>query len=306
MRSLVRWKFVDRTWEPDDLELFAKFWLRLYEQADHPPDESWESHQTLELHLTGFPRSVTQPVADELARRLSEAGVPVDVSSPDGDTLVAKAKPREGNQPPLLGRGIQALAGAPFDGMVVEIRYTVADAGATEWAPKLVGATLVVVGQLRGGAVAVKSVWVDPAFMRYEGCWGTPPEWEDHILAFFDHYRSRDKVKRVFARDLFNHLLQKPPRGLAAAFRRGWRWLVDVPLGRPRLGGLILRVVILVATFALIVTAFVLGLEFQVRILIMPSFISFFLLGNAVLQFANNEIYRLFNVYTQTRAYWAA
>ncbi|QJW96742.1 hypothetical protein [Frigoriglobus tundricola] len=180
LRSLARWKFVDRMWGPEDLELIAKFWLQLYDEVDHPPHKVWESHQTLELHLTGFTRSASRTVSDELARRLPENGVPVSVSSADPDTLVAITKPREGDRRPLIGVGVAALAGGPFDGMLVEIRFTVADAGATEGVRGLFGATLVIVGELRGGTVAVKSVWADPPFVTIEAFWDNPGEWEDY------------------------------------------------------------------------------------------------------------------------------
>jgi hypothetical protein len=246
--SLIRWKFVDRTWGREDLELLARFWLSCYDRANLPHRKGQEAHQNLELHLTGFPRSAAQAASDELAQRLSEAGVPVDVSATEPDTLVAKTKPREGTHPPFPGLGIHALASAVFDGLLVEIRFTVADANATEQVPGLVGATLVVVGALRNGTVTVKAVWSDRAFVRDATAWTNPRSWEDELLDAFDRYRGRRSVNRELARDLFT-----PPQNQDGDWGliRCLRECLDVPFGRPRLGGLLLRAVMILGPLIL-------------------------------------------------------
>lgn len=259
LRSLALWKFVDRTWGAKDLEDIAKFWLRLYDAADHPPYSSRESDQTLELYLTGFMRSATEIVSAELTRRLSDAGLSVTVSADGPDTLVVKTKPREGRLTPFTGLGIHALAGAPFDGLVVEIRYTVAKAGATKPSPKLVGATLVIVGELKSGSVLVKTLWPAWAFVRSKREWTTSHDWPDDLLAAFDRYRTVNKVNWEVAQELFN----RPPVIRPA---KSTQWLTSVfvtfpsrlgtqllspPFGRPRLRGLLVRCAILLVVFAI-------------------------------------------------------
>ena len=132
--SLVRLKFVDRNWDPATLDRLAEFWLQLFDVAERPfkPFSSHrlpvtDSRQALELRLIGFTRSTARGVSDELVQRLRGSGVDAEVSAADPDTLVAKTKWRAGDQQPFAGLGTHALVSAPFDGMFVEIRYTVAD-----------------------------------------------------------------------------------------------------------------------------------------------------------------------------------
>src|SRR5436190_1399051 len=103
LHSLARFKFVDRHWDSQTLDHLAEFWLRLFDKVDNPPHEPWESDQLLELRLTGFTRSAAKAVSDELARCLHDSGVPVRVSIPDPDTLVAKTKQRDGSKRPFPG-----------------------------------------------------------------------------------------------------------------------------------------------------------------------------------------------------------
>lgn len=203
LRSLVRGKFVDRTWSQEDLDLIAKFWLLLYQKQCAPSDKPPAFHQILEICLTNSQLSATAGISEALARRLLEAGVPVEVSATDLDTLIAKTKPRSGNEPPFAGLGIPALAGAPFDGLVVEIRFTVVDASMYWRSAGLIGATLVIVGELCNGTVAVKSLWVDPAFVPNASAWQTPPDWDDRLLAAFDRFRSDNEVNEELARAVF-------------------------------------------------------------------------------------------------------
>lgn len=303
--SLVRWKFVDRTWTADDFDALGAFWLAAYEEADHPPHGDWRSEQILEIRLFGFPRSAAAVVGDELARRLSEARVPVEVTTPDPDTLVAKTKPRAGDRAPFAGFGVSALTGPLFDGMVIELRYTVVDAGATEQGRGLCGSTLVVVGELRGGVVVVKAVWADPAFMRVLEHWDAPG-WEDHILTAFDRYRSHDRVIRPLAKSMFNRLLRRPPRGAEAAFQRCWRWLTVVTSDGPRTGGLLLRCGIFVALATVVVALLALMAHFKyVGLGVPPLAIGLVTIWLAI-DFIKRENWLLFDCYRNNRESYRA
>jgi hypothetical protein len=237
LRSLTLTKSDDRVWGRDDLDALARYWFRMYEVADHPPHAPLESSQSLEVRLSGFTRSAKHAVADEVSRRLPDAKV-----SEDGpDTLVAQAQPRGGDRLPVSGLGAPALAGAPFDGLMIELRFTIADARATGPGPNVVGATLVIVGELRDGAIRGAAVWCDRPFERNADSWGTAPRWGD----LFDkelkgHFRG-NTVTRVFANTHFHH----QRIGIGARVRGGYRAalkrLVDVPFGKPRLVGLLVR-----------------------------------------------------------------
>ena len=236
LRSLVRFKFVDRCWGAETFQALAEFWVCLFDEAEHPQRECWETHQTLEFRLTGFARSASIAFSQELTRRFFEAGVPVELSADDPDTIVAKAQSRKGNSPPYGGLGIDALGGPLFDGMLVEIRFTVVDRSANEEPSGSVGATLVVVGAIQEGTVAVKAIWVDPPFMTSENAWQAQFPGEDQLLAAFDEYRTIKQVDSRVATALFNSWRSAPIRkakGIEA-------WL-NVPFGQPRLRGLLLR-----------------------------------------------------------------
>lgn len=251
-RSLVRWKFVDRNWDSETLTRLAEFWLRLFEAAEGRGSGVREPYQALELRLTGFTRSMTRAVADALARQLHESGVTVDVSSDDPDTLVAKTKRRTTDREPFPGFGVHALAGAPFDGLVVELRFTVAESSSPP-----AGAMLVVVGELRDGTVAVKAIWADlPTIVVDEGRWESYA-WEDHILAAFDNFRSYDKVDREFATACFS--LAPDVSGRSPDHFISWG--VNVPFGRPRLRGLLFACIYLLVLCAISVTLAVVAFE---------------------------------------------
>lgn len=267
LRSLIRWKFVDETWTANDFDALGAFWLALYDEANHLPEGDWRSEQTLEIYLFGFPRSAGPTVGSALARQLAEASIPVEVSAFDPDTLVAKTKPRPGDRRPFEGFGVHALTGPlfdEFDGLVFEFRYTVADAGPVAPAPGLCGATLVVVGELRNGGVAVKSVWFDPAFVRDETIWSAGSTWEFHILEMYTRYRRRGRVNRRFANDVFNPA--PAPTGLGVTLRRWWSWLTSVRCEGPRVRGVLLRCGILAGLAALTVGAFALGVGFDLPV----------------------------------------
>jgi|GEM_PF-2861727 len=302
LRSLIRVKFIDRVWGREDLELIAEFWLRLYDEAKHLPHQSWKSHQFLELHLTGVPRFATATVSEELARRLFEARVPVRVSTADPDKLVAKTEPREGNHKPLPGLGIHALAGALFDGLLVEIRFTVADEGATEQIPGLVGATLVIVGELRDGTILVKSLWPDPAFVTHETSWAEISEWEDHLLATFNKFRRRKTIRNEDAISLFNLSNEMHQRPSKPFLQR----LLYTSFGKPRFPGLLLR---LFASVSLVVTwivLLVLLIVFEAKsdwvFLLCMFAVVFFALAVRILK---SEYQWLFTAYTQQREWYA-
>ena len=145
---------------------------------------------------------------------------------------------------PFAGLGVQSLVGETFEGMQVEIRYTVTEKPARTNRSTLFGATLVIVGECCELGVAVKSIWIDPPLIMDANAWQGPSPWEDQLLAAFDAYRNYDKVDSTLA----NHLYHP---GQQEASDRLVNWLA-VPFGQPRLGRLFLRCAVLTAYTSII------------------------------------------------------
>ncbi len=298
LRVFARREFVDRVWGTEALDLAARFWLQAHDEADHPPHKSWDAHQILELHLTGFARAAVDAVSSELPKRFPTEHV--TVSALDPDTRVAKVGPREGTRRPVPGLGVSALAGAPFDGLVVEIRYTVADAGATEPTPGLVGATLVIVGELRNGSVLVKLVWADPAFRPGADTSRVPGAGERSLPAALEHFRRRDTVDR-WVRELF---APSPRRPLGQRLAARWQWLVDVPFERPRGAALVRRLAAAVLIPFLAAVMFIVGDEFEQPGWFLPPFVMLVPWACFTFAFMRLEYQRLFTLYPQYRAWY--
>jgi hypothetical protein len=232
--SLAREPFLDRAWGPADLDAAAEFWLSLYEAAAKAQRFGENPVHRTELRLRGFPRDDADRLATLFAARAAEAdfGEPV-VSRPDPDTLSLASRARDGGDAPPVGLGLPALAGAEFDGLVVEVRFTVRDRKGKA------ASTLVLVGESRGGAFVLKAVWRagvsrwDEELVRYAR-WAD----EEKFLAALDEFRRSGAAPARLAKKLF------PPRG-ADRFVALMQWAVLTPLGKPRLAGLAARAIVL-------------------------------------------------------------
>src|SRR5262245_23767792 len=163
MKSLVRQQFPDLTWGASDLDAAAAFWLRLYDAAAHHFGYSVAPHFALELRLSGFPQSEIDALATELERRAVSADLPNPrVGLSDRHTLSLTSDSLASPAAPPAGLGLPLVTGPRFEGLVLEIRLrTTGRMWPTRqrWSFGRVDVSLVIVGEIRGGRLLVKSVW---------------------------------------------------------------------------------------------------------------------------------------------------
>jgi hypothetical protein len=98
--SLHRWTLIDVLWDRVAFDDLAEFWARTFAQ-ERPAGAPFTTRAR--VRVWGFPRAVGGQVAAEVAQRCGEAGVPVNVSMPDADTIQVEANG------PLLGALVAAL-----------------------------------------------------------------------------------------------------------------------------------------------------------------------------------------------------
>lgn len=251
LRHLTRQASIDRTWGTADLNEAADYWLHLYRAADRKARFRATPFHAVEVRLRGFPRQRGEAVEAEVQRRLTVG--PLDAprtARPDPDTVAFGSGYLSCEGPPPEGLLLSLLAGAPFDGLLAEVRFTVAGFRGTPAGRAKVEATLVLVGELRGGRLTVKAVWRAGAFdrdssMPWNARWGDEAVW----LAGLEEFRKgREVPKRLAARwfpGRFSDWL-----GMQVAR------LILTPFDRPRLGGLLGRLLF----FTLAVTVLALPL----------------------------------------------
>jgi hypothetical protein len=245
MRHLIRSRFLDLLWDAADLDVLAEFWLRLYELADRTSRFRAQPYHALEIRLRGFARCRTEGVEAELSRRLVTPTFPEPaVYRPDPDTLAFSSGFAAFTEQPAHGLGLPLLRGEPFDGLLAEVRFTVAGFRGTPEGKARVEGTLVVVGEFRGGRLLVKAVWrTGPTGWDDDPHWGT--RWQDEaaLLGALSKFRVTgtvpdDLAARSFTSRGFDRVAQ-----FAVA-------LTSVPLRGPRLGGLLLRLLLFAGAFA--------------------------------------------------------
>ena len=155
MQPLVRPEFRPKLWSAADLAVAARHWLWLFDQAPATAGRAAD-HRTV-LRLRGFPSAEREAVAAALATQLPDA----EVTRPDPDTLVAAGPAHDFETSPPVGLGLPALAGSPFDGLYVELRFT-ATARKRNGKPHAAG-TLVFAGELGPGGFTAYAVWAEGA-----------------------------------------------------------------------------------------------------------------------------------------------
>jgi hypothetical protein len=235
MKHLTRKTFLDLAWTPADLDSAAEFWLRLYEEAAREQSFTAEPDHVTELRLRGFPRAEGPLLADELARRAasSEFRRPV-VELIDPDTIVLVSEPTAGGDAPPAGLGLPLLEGPGFDDLVVEIRFT-ATGGQGRINQARLSFTLVMVGRVVGGVFVLKAVWrTGSSAWEDDLCWSAPWPQVDDWLKALAGFRETNAVPVKLAKAVC------VPRG-ADRFTRLVVKLLHVPLGKPRLAGLLGR-----------------------------------------------------------------
>src|SRR5581483_896143 len=246
MKHLIRKQFADRDWGATDLDAAAELWLRLYEEAARARGFPRHALHDTEVRLRGFPRHAGDALVKELARRAAASDFhDPEVGPADPDTLVVSSGPTPDDQQPPAGLGLAVLAGEPFDGLLAEVRFRAAAApGRVSRGPKS-QATLVLVGELRGGRLLLKTVWRSAGGREedilWTGGWPHEAEW----FAALDRLRGSDEVPAALAKKVF---LARDQDRVGALMLR----LIHTPMGRPRLGGLLRRGLVFAAVFGAI------------------------------------------------------
>jgi hypothetical protein len=238
MKFAIRKKFLDLAWTAADLDSAAEFWLRLYEAAARSQSFSSTPDHVTELRLRGFPRAEGELLADELARRAPEADFRrpvVELTDPDTITLVSDLT--DGAESAPAGLGLPLLEGPGFDGLMVEFRFTAAGAeGKLIRNPRL-SFTLVLVGQVEGGVFVLKTLWrTGSSEWEDEVSWqGGDWEQEREWLSALEQFRDTAAVPLPLAKAV---CVPRDADRFAAMVVKA----IHVPLGQPRLGGLLVRV----------------------------------------------------------------
>jgi hypothetical protein len=254
---LIRKQLLDRVWDAAALDEAAEFWLRLYEAAAKARGFTLTPTHTLELRFRGFSRDHAPHLEDELRRRLagSDLGDP-DIYPHDDITLAVKCPMAKGSHAPPAGLGLHRLAGAPFDGLMVEVRFTAAGREAKFLKSGRIRSTLVLVGELHGGQLHLKGLWrAGPTGWEDKLCWHSgwiqEAKWLEALAAFLDTGAvPTDLAKRI--------MLDAESEKMTSRVV----WLLNVPLGKPRLIPLLLRFVL----FAAVLTLAGLGIGYSIGI----------------------------------------
>jgi hypothetical protein len=242
--NLLRKEFIDRVWDAQDLDAAAEFWLRLYESAARSQGFTATPSHAIEIRLRGFPRRDGQAICEELCRRVATSDIPApEVDLHDADTLVLLSGEIPGSESPPYGLGMPLLAGPPFDGLVAEVRVQAIGREGQLIRRGKVQSTLVMVGELRGGKLLVKALWrTGSAGWEDELNWDAPWTEQTQWLAAFEQFRESEEVPAKLAKKLF----------LTRGGDRLVNWivrLIHVPLGKPRLAGLMTRLFVFAAMF---------------------------------------------------------
>ncbi len=244
IHSLMRKEFLDREWAAEDLDAAAEFWLRLYESAARSQRFTATPAHAIEIRLRGFPRRDGRAICGELCRRVATSDIPApEVYLHDPDTLVLTSGEIPGSESPPDGLGVPLLAGAPFDGLMAEVRVQAIGREGNIVRRSKVESTLVMVGELRGGKLLVKALWRSGSagweeHLSWDAPWNEQAEW----LAALEQFRETEAIPDKLAKQLF--LTRGADRIIGWIIR-----LIHVPLGKPRLAGLVKRLLIFTAIF---------------------------------------------------------
>jgi hypothetical protein len=236
MKHLIRKQFADCTWDAADLDAAAEFWLRLYEEAARTRGFPATAGHATEVRLRGFPRHAGDALVQELARRAAASDFDdPEVGLTDPDTLSVSSGLAPDDRQPPVGLGLAVLAGEPFDGLLAEFRFRVTAAPGGLFGRSKVQATLVLIGELRGGRFVLKAVWRSGNTgweddVVWSAAWPSEAEW----FAGFDRFRESGEVPASLAKTVFTTRGEDRTGGLMVK-------LIRVPLGEPRLGGLLVR-----------------------------------------------------------------
>ncbi|MBN9121588.1 MAG: hypothetical protein J0I06_20975, partial [Planctomycetes bacterium] len=153
IRTIAREKFVNRTWTVPVLDDLGAYWSDLCRMTCGVGPAGWKPKHAIELRISGFPRAAGPAIRDALNHRYWAPGV--TVTAPNPDEFVVQWKPTEREDPPA-GLGLPLLTKGPFEGLIVEIRFAVANRRRALTSTTTSGWTLVVLGELRNRALIAK------------------------------------------------------------------------------------------------------------------------------------------------------
>jgi hypothetical protein len=245
MHHLVRPRFLDLFWDAAEFDVLAEFWLCLHERYREKSWPRYTPYHALEIRLQGFARGRADELEAELCRRVLTPAFPEPlVYRPDPDTLAFTSGFADFTEQPAPGLALPLLCGEPFDGLLAEIRFTAAGFRRGPRGKSKLEGTVVLVGELRGGRFFAKSAWkVGPTGWEDEPQWSIPWGNEPTLLGALSKFRATGTVPDDLAFKCFTvrwaHRLDQ--LGIA---------LTHVPLDRPRLGGLLLRLLYFTIAFA--------------------------------------------------------
>ncbi len=244
MQPLIRPEFRPKLWSPADLDAAADHWLWLFDQA--PATAGRDADHRTELLVRGFPIAEREALAAALAERFPSA----EVTQPDPDTLTVLGPALDFRATPLTGFGVPRLAGPPFDGLYVEVRFTVT-ARKRSGKPHAAG-RLVLAGELGPAGFTVYAVWGDAASTLAEQLqlavkvpWGDEAAWRSD----WENFRAGDSAtastKALAARAF--------PIWKAVRHHNAWLWIASFPFsGERRRVRLIARVAANVTLIAVV------------------------------------------------------
>ena len=231
MQPLLRPEFRPEPWSPADLDAAADHWLWLFDQA--PATAGRTADHRTELRLRGFPNSQREAVAAALAKQLPDA----EVTRPDADTFSAVGPTLDFETSPPPGLGVPALAGPPFDGLYLEVRFT-ATARKRNGKPHATG-TLVFAGELGPEGLTVYVVWGEGGTTLLNAVmtsipWPREAAWREGFEAYRDGGPATIGT-REFATAVFTE-----PRADRVANASIWLMTIP-PAGKPREVGTLAR-----------------------------------------------------------------
>ncbi len=246
MKSIICKQFLDQTWASDDLEKAAQCWLLIHEDLAKERKVDYTPTLIVEMELTGFSKYDGDALRTELERRVSSSRMPrFTVSLPDPDTLVLTSSEIGFDQTSLLNLVLSVLSGPLFEGLAIEIRFSLVEARRlTRGNRGSLPSNLIVLAQLNQERLSVKTAMRDfPDGINHatfhHRTWKPDDELVQNVLLEF---METEEVSPQSLHKLF--------KSKAMAYPLRWlQWLILVPINRPRLTALTLRWVLFAALF---------------------------------------------------------
>ncbi len=264
MKSLMRKQFLNQNWNSHDLEMTAKWWLILHKTVTEEKGSPHGPEQTVEFQLTGFPTSEGEALRFELKRLIAITSLPKStVSLPDPDTLVLSLGAMDLDKTELLRFVLAILSGRPFDGLAVEIHFSLLNPRKFDVRSRRPSPTVLIISaQLCQNQLSIKTARRDfpdrfpKSFTSHKNSLLD----EEALQAALLEFREKEKVTPQTANRLFS--------SKAMVYTPKWMdWLIHVPIDQPRFTALLLRALIFASAFTILGLAASLAIEHQVWVI---------------------------------------